>query len=154
MTTFASRRKDRLSVLLTRFGTWLRGSSTAESQTGAGIPDARRLEHAKTTALSPGAEQLREGVRGVQPATRAPIRDANRSTIDSEQYGGANLVTRIRPPSPEVGTQPSRATVKEAWVYPSSVDPTPVWYRVAGYEDTAARPQDEKPADEAEEPAA
>ncbi len=136
MTTSDSRPQDRLSKWLTRFGAWLRGSSRASAQAESDQPRQPVVPLQRADALTQSAEGAR-GTSGARPAeaAAAPIRDPNRKTVDSDEYGGANLVRRIRPPSNEASTQPARATPKEVWSTPSSVDPTPVWYKVAGYED-------------------
>ena len=142
MTISPSRSKDRLSKMLNRVGAWLLGTGQSQPPSDTDEPVELTRQLIALSERSNSLAQNRTLVLDVQPASRAPIRDLNRRTIDSEQYGGANLVTRIRPPSVEASAYPSRATPREVWVYPSSVDPTPVWYRVAGYEDKSQKPQD------------
>ena len=155
--TQPSHPKGRLSMLVTQFGVWLRGKALTEPAVEAnGQPPHHSVTNGSLTAgnrTPTGMEQYQKGFTSQDRVTGSakPVRTDSRTTVDSEEYGSASLVTRMRPPDTQKYVYPSPVSHRQLWVYPSTVEPIPVWYIVAGYEDRAQQLQQQSKAQSTKE---
>ncbi len=147
MTTLS--RPGRLIRILVRFGNLLHRDVWATPPSGTTLPfslspSAQRQQDGDSLALvsgiavAPPEVETQAGRLGVMSDMH--VADRNRRTTDSDEYGNATLVSRMRPPSADNVAYPLPASHRELWGFSSSVDPEPVWYRVAGYKDQHQRP--------------
>ena len=134
-----------LSKLVAQLKTWLKATEQANSPVGDNQQPSRQFSaQSRQTNAQPTAAENATTSDTQRSQEIASAQTQTRKTVDSEQYESAATVAKIKRTSTQNPTTPSPVSPREVWIPSSSVEPTPVWYKVAGYEDKAHPPQEDK----------
>ena len=134
-----------LSKLVAQFKAWLQANEQANNPVGGNQQPSRPFDvQSRQTNAQPMAAENASTSDAQRSDEMANAQTQTRKTVDSEQYESAATVAKIKRTSTQNPTTPSPVSPREVWIPSSSVEPTPVWYKVAGYEDKAHPPQEDK----------